>query len=187
MTTILKKNLLPFILLFVTLILCIIKPTHLQARKITTTNDLVTSTCIHTPDPKTCETELRSDPRSSAAKDTETLTLIMIDAVKTRFSDSVRVAEDLTRKTHDPAMIRALKDCVRVYRVVLDYNVVTATNAVKQGDPKFGEQAMVDSGNEVEACRSGFPGGKVPDQLAGRSRVLRGVSDVAASLIKTME
>lgn len=111
----------------------------------------------------------------------------MIDVVKSRFLDSLRVAEDLTRKTRDPGTGRALKDCIRVYRVVLDYNVGVAKNAVKQGDPKFGEQAMVDSGNEAEACASGFPGRKVPAQLAGRTRTLHDVSNVAASLIKTME
>lgn len=119
--------------------------------------------------------------------DTEGLTLIMIDVVKSRFADSLWVAQDLTRITHEQGTIRALKECIRVYQVVLDYNVVEAMNAVKRGNPKFGEQAMLDSGDEVEACKTGFPGGNVPAQLAGQTRTLHGVSDVAASLIKTLE
>lgn len=152
-----------------------------------TTNDLVATTCKPTPDPVLCEAALRADPRSSKAADNEGLILIMIDVVKTRFSESVHYMEDLTRKTHDPKTIRALHTCMRVYRVVVDISVDLAVRAVKQGVPKFGEQAMVDAGNEAEACRVAFPEGKVPGGLVDRTRLLHGVSNVAASMIKTLE
>lgn len=174
------NTLLPFLLLL--LQLCTSTSTLLREA-----SDLVSSTCSQTSDPSMCEDVLRADPRTSEVSDPEELILIMIDTVKSRFTDSLRYALDLTRKTRDPEVIRALKDCIRVYRVVLDANVVVATNAVRQGDPKFGEQAMLDSANEAEACRSAFPEEKVPAELPGRTRVLHRVSNVAASLIKTLE
>ena len=176
------STLLAFLLL---LFLSTTTSTLLQA--VTTNSDLVTRTCSQTPDPNMCESMLRADPRTPGVSDPEELILIMIDAVKSRFTDSLRYAQDLTRKTRDPQVGRALQECIQFYRVVLDDNVVVATNAVKQGDPKFGEQAMLDSANEAEACRSGFPEGKVPAELPGRTRLLHGVSNVAASLIKTLE
>ncbi|XP_010685378.2 cell wall / vacuolar inhibitor of fructosidase 1 [Beta vulgaris subsp. vulgaris] len=172
-------------LLFITLLTLSTTSTLAYSRK--TTNDLVTTTCKQTPDPILCEASLRSDSRSSKAADSEGLILIMIDVVKTRFSDSFRYVEDLTRKTHDPAVIRALQECKQLYRVVLDVSVGLAVRAVKQGDPKFGEQAMVDAGNEAEGCRMAFPEGKVPGRIVGRTRMLHGVSNVAASMIKSLE
>ncbi|KAJ8442927.1 hypothetical protein Cgig2_022293 [Carnegiea gigantea] len=180
------NTLLPLLLLLL-LLLQLCTSTSILLRAATTTSDLVSSTCNQTPDPNMCEAMLRADPRTSEVSEPEELILIMIDAVKSRFTDSLRYALDLTRKTRDPEVIRALKDCIRVYRVVLDANVVVATSAVRQGDPKFGEQAMLDSANEAEACRSAFPEDKVPAELPGRTRVLHRVSNVAASLIKTLE
>ncbi|XP_021716470.1 cell wall / vacuolar inhibitor of fructosidase 1-like [Chenopodium quinoa] len=173
------SNPLLFFLLFITLV-------HAYSHH-KTTNDLVTTTCKQTPDPVLCEAELRSDPRSSKAADTQSLILIMIDDVKTRFSDSLQYVEELARKTHDPDTIRALKQCIRLYRVVLDTSIDLAVRAVKQGNPKFGEQAMVDAGNEAEACRMAFPEDKVPGPIPGQTRMLHGVSNVAASMIKDLE
>ncbi|KAL9228538.1 hypothetical protein vseg_004107 [Gypsophila vaccaria] len=171
------------LLLLVTLTLSIM-PTYVEPK--TTTNDLVRTTCKQTADPNICEAALRSDPRSSKA-DTEGLIMIMIDTVKTRFSDSLKYIEGMARKTRDPAMLKALKECTEVYQLVVSTNVGVAVNAVRQGDPKFGEQAMVDAGNEAEACRLAFPEGKVPGPLVGRTQALHGVSNVAASMIRILE
>ncbi|KNA18310.1 hypothetical protein SOVF_072060 [Spinacia oleracea] len=176
---------LPFLLLFINLTLSATPTFTHPYHKIT--NDLVTITCKQTPDPTLCEAELRADPRSSKAADTESLILIMIDDVKTRFMDSLQYVQYLNRKTHDPDTIRALHECIWVYGVVLDTSIDLAVRAVKQGNPKFGEQAMVDAGNEAEACRRGFPEDKVPARITVQTPKLHGVSNVAASLIRTME
>ncbi|KAK9726946.1 hypothetical protein RND81_05G247600 [Saponaria officinalis] len=161
-----------------------VMPAYVQSK--TTTNDLVRTTCKQTADPSICEAALRSDPRSSKA-DTEGLILIMIDTVKARFSDSLRYIEGMARKTRDPAMIKALKECAHLYQLVVNTNVGVAVNAVRLGDPKFGEEAMLDSGNEAEACRLAFPEGKVPGPVTGQTQALHGVSNVAASMIKILE
>ncbi|XP_074288681.1 cell wall / vacuolar inhibitor of fructosidase 1-like [Silene latifolia] len=170
-------------LLLITLTLSI-TPTYADPKP--TTNDLVRTTCKQTADPTICETALRADPRSSKA-DTQGLILIMIDTVKTRFTDSLRYVEGMAQRTHDPAMTKALKECIHLYQLVLNTNVALAVTAVNEGDPKFGEQAMTDSGNEAEACRSAFPEGKVPGPMTGRTSELHGVSNVAASMIKILE
>lgn len=175
---------LPYFLLLTSLAL---STTFTVASYDKSTNDLVTTTCKQTPDPLLCEAELRTDPRSSKATDTTSLILIMIDIVKTRFSGSLRYVEDLSRKTHDPDIIRGLQECTRVFRVVLDVSIDLANRAVKQGNPKFGEQAMVDAGTEAEACRMAFPEPKVPGPITGQTRILHGVSNVAASMIKILE
>ncbi|CAO2840210.1 unnamed protein product [Amaranthus hypochondriacus] len=181
-----KLNPLPFFLFFTITSLALLPPLTL-ANSPRTTNNLVTITCKQTPDPALCRSALGSDPRSSKATDTQSLILIMVDVVKTRFSDSLRYVEDLTRKTHDRVTIKGLQQCIQLYRVVLDTSIDLANRAVQQGDPKFGEEAMVDAGNEAEACRIGFPEGKVPGQITGRTQMLHGVSNVAASMIKTLE
>ncbi|KAL2899583.1 Cell wall / vacuolar inhibitor of fructosidase 1 [Bienertia sinuspersici] len=186
----LSKNnlLLSHLLFFTTLVLFLCTTlTHAYSYSIVTEEDIVTTTCKQTPDPKLCESALRSDPRSSTTKDNQGLILIMIDVVKNRFSESLGYVEDLTRKTHDPDMKRALSKCIRVYRVVVDTSVDLAVRAVKQGVPKFGEQAMTDAGNEAEACWMAFPEGKAPGRIVDRTPMLHGVSNVAASMIKALE
>ena len=171
-------------------ILFIVTTTIAIANSQTTTNNLVTATCKQTPDPVLCQAALGSDPRISKANDAEALTLIMLDVAKNRFLKSLRyVEDDLTRnrKTHDPAETRALQECIRVYRVVVDTLIDVAERAIKEGDPKFGEEAMVDAGNEAQACKMAFPKRKVLRWITGRTWILHQLSNVTASLIKTLE
>ncbi|GAB4842551.1 hypothetical protein Ancab_012527 [Ancistrocladus abbreviatus] len=95
-------------------------------------SDLIHVLCQATPNQHLCESSLRSDPRSSTT-DAKGLILIMVDVVKSKCSDSLRV--------------------------VFEANVGVAVNAVNLGDPKFGEQAMIDSANEAKACERQSRGG----------------------------
>ena len=153
----------------------------------TTTTDLITATCNQTPDPNLCQAVLGSDPRSSETETIEGLILIMVDVVKTGFSDSLQYVKELSKKARDPDIIPALQECIWVYKVVVETSVELAVKAVKQGVPKFGEKAMADAGMEAQLCMMGFPEGKVPGRIMGWTRMLQGVCNVAASMIKILE
>ncbi|KAJ8422006.1 hypothetical protein Cgig2_017226 [Carnegiea gigantea] len=163
-----------------------IKRTHIQAHN-PIANNFIGSMCTQTPDPKLRETVIRSDPRSSRVKDPKSLALLMIDIVKSRFSDSVKCAKDMTMKTHDLDVIWALKKCVWMYQdVVINHLVKTTIYAVEMGDLKFGEEAMTGSGNTADGCQSEFPVGKIPPELPSRTQTLHGICNVVAAIIKTL-
>ncbi|GAB4842553.1 hypothetical protein Ancab_012529 [Ancistrocladus abbreviatus] len=148
-------------------------------------DDLVHVLCQGTPNQHLCESSLRSDPRSSTA-DAEGLILIMVDVVRSKFADSLRYVNELTKEARQPEIVRALKECAWYFRVVLEANVGVAVNAVNLGDPKFGEQAMIDSANEAMACERQFSG-KFRSPLTERTNYLEGISYVAAALVKILE
>ncbi|KAL9232211.1 hypothetical protein vseg_007347 [Gypsophila vaccaria] len=170
------------LILFTTLI--ILPITHTNARehpKIINNahNDLITAMCQKTPYPSTCETNLRADPRSTKA-DSTNLILIFLDVIKSRFSDSLVHAKDMSKSTTDPKMIRALTECVSEYSVVANDNVKTAIYAVKTGNPKFALQAMDDARIEADACKNGFDG-NVPPYFGDRTRELDEISAIAST------
>jgi len=181
-------NPLSFLLLFMTLaIVPCIRPTHVQAYN-PTADDFISSMCSKTPDQNLCETAIRSDPRSSQATDPTSLSLLIIDIVKSRFSDAVKFDQDLSQKTQDPDVVQGLKKCISLYEdVVINSQVKSAIYAVKAGNPKFGEEAMTDAGNTADFCQSEFPTGKIPPELPGQTQSLHGISNVAAAIIKTLE
>ncbi|KAL8139799.1 hypothetical protein V2J09_005820 [Rumex salicifolius] len=157
--------------------------------------DLIESTCRNTPNSQICESSLRSDPRSPAA-DTEGLIRIMIDVVRSKFSDSLAYVNRMMKESPPPARARALRECVRRFKVVLNANVIVAESAVNLGDPKFGEGAMLDSAVEAHACERAFVGsggddvdgaGRDKSTLIERTRFLHGLSNVAASMIRILE
>ncbi|KAK9668522.1 hypothetical protein RND81_13G066500 [Saponaria officinalis] len=147
-------------------------------------NDLITTMCQKTPYPSSCETRLRSDPRSSTA-DSKSLILIMIDVIKSRFSDSFIHARDMSKSTTDPKMSRALKECMACYSAVTDADVKSAIYFVQTGDPKFALQAMYDAGIEADSCQREFQG-DVPPFFVDRTRELKEISAIAAALVQTM-
>ncbi|GAB4842552.1 hypothetical protein Ancab_012528 [Ancistrocladus abbreviatus] len=148
-------------------------------------SDLIHVLCQGTPNQHLCESSLRSDPRSSTT-DAKGLILIAVDVVKSKFSDSLRFMNELAKQARQPEIVRPLKECARLFRVVLEANVGVAVNAVNLGDPKFGEQAMIDSANEAKACERQFSG-RFRSPLTERTNYLDGISNVAAALIKTLE
>ncbi|GMH22046.1 hypothetical protein Nepgr_023889 [Nepenthes gracilis] len=149
-------------------------------------DDLIRTTCRRTPDRRICESSLRSDPRSATAATAEALIPIMIDVVRSEFTASLAHVNALIKQARDPGMARALRECAWLYKVVLEDNVVVAVKAVKLGDPKFGEEAMIDSGNEAEACERTFSG-RLRSPVTERTKYLHGVCNVAAALVKIME
>ncbi|GAB2269214.1 hypothetical protein Dimus_004183 [Dionaea muscipula] len=178
----LKTSSPPLYLIFVALLLS----TKIHAR-----DDLIRESCQRTPDPQTCESCLRSDPRCSTA-DSGGLALIMVDVVKSKFTDSLGYVNQLVKQQQtgsqqQPALLEALRQCASHYKVVLDDNVPVAHNAVDEGDPKFGEQAMTDSGIEVDACESGFSDKKLASPLTEKNKYLQGISSVAAVLFHLLE
>ncbi|KAK9667784.1 hypothetical protein RND81_13G010900 [Saponaria officinalis] len=178
-----------FILFFITLILPM-SCTHSHenysqaSNASSNSNDLITTMCQKTPYPSSCETHLRSDPRSSKA-DPKSLILIMIDVIKSRFSDSLTHARDMSKSTTDPKMTRALKECISCYTAVTDADVKTAIYSVQTGNPKFALDAMVDAGNEADSCQSEFQG-DVPPFFVDRTRELKEISAIAAALVQTL-
>ncbi|KAL8139800.1 hypothetical protein V2J09_005821 [Rumex salicifolius] len=152
--------------------------------------DLIIKVCRETSNSRLCLSTLRSDHRSSSA-DTTGLVLIMIDAVESKFTGSLAIVNQMMKKSHPPAMRKALKSCATLFRFVLSNDISEAKSAAPS-NPKFGEDAMNNaavSGNECVRAVSdaGWGASRYISALVDRSKLLYEISHVTATMIRSLE
>ncbi|CAI0467527.1 unnamed protein product [Linum tenue] len=151
-------------------------------------NSLVTQTCKQTPNYDLCVSTITADPRAATAADVDTLALVMLDAVRTkataaegRIKQLMKAARSSAMRKHEP-----LDNCAARYDVVLEADVTVARQAVKLGNPKFGEGAMNDVGVECEDCEGGFGRNGEKSPLTKQNGDVRGLADVAAAIVRLL-
>ncbi|XP_057958254.1 cell wall / vacuolar inhibitor of fructosidase 1-like [Malania oleifera] len=147
--------------------------------------NLIRSTCKQTPNYALCVSTLCSNPKSSAAGDVASLTLIMVDAVKAAASDALNLINQLTRKgSRDPAVRKNLADCADEYDAILKADVPVAVEALTKGDYKFAEEGATDAANEAEFCEKGFGQGRSP--LTRKNKRVHDLGAVTASMVRIL-
>ncbi|KAL1226376.1 Cell wall / vacuolar inhibitor of fructosidase 1 [Cardamine amara subsp. amara] len=78
---------------------------------------------------------------------------------------------------------RALDECKLRYETIVNVDVHTAIIAIK-GNPKFGEDAIVDVGVEASICQGGFPKGQ--SLLTGLTQRMDKTCDVTRAIIRML-
>ncbi|CAN0855286.1 Cell wall / vacuolar inhibitor of fructosidase 1 [Linum grandiflorum] len=141
---------------------------------------LIKQTCKRTPDYALCVSLLST--RAAKATSVKSLALAMIDVVKAKATATLKEIEWLF--ANEPSLKDPLTACANMYRVIVDDDVSVAINAVRLGDPKFGEGAMNDAGNEADSCERGFEQGESP--LTELNKAVRKVADVASAIIRVL-
>ncbi|CAN0855290.1 Cell wall / vacuolar inhibitor of fructosidase 1 [Linum grandiflorum] len=147
--------------------------------------DLIEKTCQQTPDYDLCVSSITGDPAARNANHVDTLALIMIDVVSNKATATSQMLKEIEWLfANEPSLKDPLTACANMYRVIVDDDVSVAINAVRLGDPKFGEGAMNDAGNEADSCERGFEQGESP--LTELNKAVRKVADVASAIIRVL-
>ncbi|CAN8248282.1 unnamed protein product [Cochlearia groenlandica] len=138
--------------------------------------NIVDQTCKRTPNYPLCLSLLRSDPRSSTA-DIPNLVLILVDKIKALGKDTqVKINQAYKMKPN-------LKhECTKRYKVI-DDDVSTVIEALP-GNPKFGEDAIVDALVEADYCEGSFPKGQSP--LTSLTVRMMKICDVTRAVIRNL-
>ncbi|CAN1243339.1 Cell wall / vacuolar inhibitor of fructosidase 1 [Linum perenne] len=145
---------------------------------------LIADTCKQTPNYNLCVSSIAADPRGSKAADVETLALVMIDAVNSKATAASQRINHLM-KTAPPSMRKPLRACAQIYDIITKYEIPEAIQAVRLGDPKFGEDAMNDSAAEPASCEQEF-GGSNKSPLSQHNQAVHGVAVVTAAIIRLL-
>ncbi|CAH8254855.1 unnamed protein product [Arabidopsis lyrata] len=141
---------------------------------------IIEQTCKETPDFNLCVSLLNSDPRGSSA-DTSGLALILIDKIKGLTTKTLNEINGLYKKR--PELKRALDECSRRYKTILNADVPEAIEAISKGVPKFGEDGVIDAGVEASVCEGGFKG-KSP--LTSLTKSMQKISNVTRAIVRML-
>ncbi|CAL1397475.1 unnamed protein product [Linum trigynum] len=148
-------------------------------------NSLVIQTCKQTPNYDLCVSTITADPRAATAADVDTLALVMLDAVRTKATAAEGRIKQLMKAARSSAMRKHLGACAEIYDVIINDEIPEAVQAVRLGDPKFGEEAMNDSAAEPGSCDDEFGAGKA-SPLAEQNQAVRGAAAVTAAIIRLL-
>lgn len=143
--------------------------------------DLINSTCRKTPNFQLCTSILRSNPRSGST-DVTGLGLIMVGALESKLTSALQRTRQLLKTK--PHLKIPLIECSKRYSFILKYDVTEAYQALRLGDPKFGEESMNDSAMEAQECEDGFK--RFPSPLTGVNKEAHDISAVAAAIIRLL-
>ncbi|KAL8490528.1 hypothetical protein ACS0TY_022521 [Phlomoides rotata] len=141
-------------------IICLILFTLIIIHQTYADENLIQTTCNNTPNYQLCINTLRASPGSATA-DMAGLGLIMVAAVKAKSEQALSAVNSL-RKSGQPKLSQPLQRCTDFYNGVLKADVPMAEEALRKGDPKFGEDGMVDAAFEAELCEGAFKGVVAP-------------------------
>ncbi|KAI5679069.1 hypothetical protein M9H77_10019 [Catharanthus roseus] len=150
--------------------------------------DSIQNVCKTTPNPQLCSSILRSNPRSKSA-DITTLSLIMVDEVKSKVNSALQIISKLEKS--NPKQKDALSDCKRRLSVVEKYDVGVAIEALNKGDDKFAVDSMNDASIEAQICEENLKTKKMNnnDYYSSMSKMNKDVQDyslVAAAIMKLL-
>lgn len=82
-----------------------------------------------------------------------------------------------------PELKRALDECNRRYKTILNADVPEAIEAISKGVPKFGEDGVIDAGVEASVCEGGFKG-KSP--LTSLTKSMQKISNVTRAIVRML-
>ncbi|ESW26405.1 hypothetical protein PHAVU_003G117300 [Phaseolus vulgaris] len=143
---------------------------------------LIESTCKKTPNYNLCLQYLKASPGSSTA-DVSGLALIMVNVIKAKANDALKIIHDLQKKGGGPKQQGALSSCASNYNAVLVGDVPKATYALQAGDPKFAEDGANDAANEATYCENGFSGNS---PLTKQNNAMHDVAVVTAAIVRLL-
>ncbi|ESW26406.1 hypothetical protein PHAVU_003G117400 [Phaseolus vulgaris] len=143
---------------------------------------LIESTCKKTPNYNLCLQYLKASPGSSTA-DVRGLALIMVNVIKAKAYDTLKIIHDLQKKGGGPKQQEALSSCASKYNTVLVADVAQATEALLKGNPKFAENGANDAANEATYCESDFSGNS---PLTKQNNAMHDVAAVTAAIVRLL-
>lgn len=82
-----------------------------------------------------------------------------------------------------PELKRALDQCSRRYKTILNADVPEAIEAISKGVPKFGEDGVIDAGVEAYVCEKEFKG-KSP--LTSLTKSMQKISNVTRAIVRLL-
>ncbi|CAI9119044.1 OLC1v1020698C1 [Oldenlandia corymbosa var. corymbosa] len=152
---------------------------------ICSSSDFVDNTCKQTSNYQTCVSTIKSDPKSSSARDVTSLALIMVNSLKSKSNSALFTINQLLKsKSTSSASRVGLNQCLKRYNFILRYDVTEAVEALTKGDPKFAEDATRDAAFVVQECEDGFHSKLSP--ISNLNRAARDTADVATSLVRML-
>ncbi|KAK7348026.1 hypothetical protein VNO80_22574 [Phaseolus coccineus] len=143
---------------------------------------LIESTCKKTPNYNLCLQYLKANPGSSTAS-VSGLALIMVNVMKAKAYDALKIIHDLQKKGAGPKQQGALKSCASNYNAVLVADIPEATEALQKGDPKFAENGANDAANEATYCEDEFSGNS---PLTKQNNAMHDVAAVTAAIVRLL-
>ncbi|KAL3508194.1 hypothetical protein ACH5RR_033576 [Cinchona calisaya] len=143
--------------------------------------DVINYTCRKTPNFQLCTSILRSNPKSGGT-DVTGLGLIMVGSLESKANSALQTIK-LLLKT-EPHLKIPLTQCIKKYSFILKYDVTEAFEALRLGDPKFGEDSMNDSAMVVQECEDGFKHCTSP--ISNVNKDAHDISAVAAAIIRLL-
>lgn len=143
--------------------------------------DLIHSTCRKTPNFQLCASILRSNPNSGSA-DVRGLGLIMVGSLESKATSALHTIRQLLRTK--PHLKIPLIECSKKYSFILKYDVTEAYEALRLGDPKFGEESMNDSAMVAQECEDCFK--RFPCPITSVNKDAHDISAVAAAIIRLL-
>ncbi|CAI8610799.1 unnamed protein product [Vicia faba] len=169
------KSLALFVLIFCTTLVV----THSRVIQPNRVN-IVQQTCTKTPFPALCIQYLNADPKSSTSN-VNGLALIMVNVIKSKANIAVNKINQLTRSI-PPNQKGALMLCSTRYTSIMG-DVLLATRALQNGNPKFAVDNANDAVIEANSCEDGFFG-KSP--LTAENNVMRDASAITSAICRLL-
>ncbi|KAM7280662.1 hypothetical protein ACFE04_007796 [Oxalis oulophora] len=136
---------------FLIIFLCIIQLSNADS-------NLISETCLHTPDPNLCITTYNSNPASAKA-DLYGLAKIGSDILLQKASSTKANITTLLKNASlnkEDQLVRSLNCSAELYDMIINYDLPEINEAVTKGDPKFGQDAANDIALEADTCEKCF-------------------------------
>ena len=143
----------------------------------------IENTCKGTPNYDLCLSIILADPKSEKA-DLTGLALILVAGVEHKGDETIKQIKDM--KSSRPELGPALDYCAQVYDTVVKVNVPEANDALKLGNPKFGEDGMADSAVESQACERSFKEHGMTSPMTEQNKAVENVANVARAIIRML-
>ncbi|KAJ0714955.1 putative pectinesterase inhibitor domain, Cell wall/vacuolar inhibitor of fructosidase [Helianthus annuus] len=143
----------------------------------------IENTCKGTPSPDLC-LEILLASRESENADLTGLALIGVDAVQDRGFEILRQVVDL--KNSQPELTPALDICAKVYHAVVDSDVLSSREALRDGVAKFAEDGMADSAVEAQACERSFGEHGQSSPITDSNSIMNDVANVVRAIIRML-
>ncbi|KAI3735163.1 hypothetical protein L6452_14652 [Arctium lappa] len=136
-----------------------------------------------TPSYDLCLKTVLADPKSKDA-DLTGLALIVVDAVKVKGINTINYIKGLENSR--PDLKTVLDYCADVYNTSVTVDVPLAVTALSEGNPKFGEDGIVDVTVESQACESTFGQYGQRSPMTSVNQDMEDLANVARAMIRML-
>ncbi|PWA67642.1 Pectinesterase inhibitor [Artemisia annua] len=167
-------------LLFTIFFLLVVQETLFSA---TADRKFIENTCKGTPNYNLCLSIILADPKSEDAGLTG---LALIAVARVKQEGEVTITQINALKSSRPELRPALDYCSQVYNAVVKVDVPMAKDALKHGNPKFGENGMADSAVESQACERSFKQHGMTSPMTKQNKAVEAVANVARAIIRML-